>query len=880
MPLFGQSEGANTLYIARSSVAGDHQGRIAEFEPVDLDEQRRLPHGESIALDVGDAWHDVFLWNDVAYVGTPEQLWDDLVPVQGDLESRAPLSLLELAVHAGRDEVVRLAPVAFDFVQEKFGGVRARGWRRQFVRQLLETAIRRVLVGREHALTASQAVAVVERTPGVLSIDLPGIFARALLEKEPFQQAFDGIAKLATLLGAELTPLSSDASAVVEQKPEGLTDDPPGPPPKPATPPAQTEALIIADGRRAREIASHLRRGEGDMLPSGSHIHVAASAREWRDLLSRTGFIADVIVIVLDEDDQEPEMLPDLDAFVRRQAAEGALIVVAPALPANHPSRLFDIGAKGSRLPSESHAILDSAIARSPFWWGKSKRSFDRRIADVIALAIVACRSPVVRRELMDRPGGEPTPVLAVGLMPKAGDSETLLDGPGNLRLGSEVSWVSGDPKRSDPAILFSARINPRDVHSYEIESQVLVEGRRRGNRFPEFAARVLAPIFSSRRGAPARAGFRLEQSQVDNSPVSSALSMPDYSTTFTVANAASTPFNLVVTGETPTLDVIETASRAGWRVARYTDTATLRRLADVERPVTFPDEVDIGPVRSHAIHRRLAARGVDQRDVIRISYDLSSEWLDGLPQADRQSARTNLRPMRSATRPYGEPNSDLLLTRDFVLGDQAGASRLRDLLELDSRTKLAARPLKRSADLVRCWTAPPRGFQRYAIVDGAVPVVVVEMRDDEVPVQDLFVIDGDLAVPTLFRSRVFAVWARATLPPASSWMARFSVVNTFGGFPIVPPFRIIQEESAVALVAQGAAQSRLEELTREVNHHIERAVASHPPSGWKAAHRVTDTLPAMAQLNQVILDFYGLPGDADDVVILRRLQQMNAELD
>jgi hypothetical protein len=236
---------------------------------------------------------------------------------------------------------------------------------------------------------------------------------------------------------------------------------------------------------------------------------------------------------------------------------------------------------------------------------------------------------------------------------------------------------------------------------------------------------------------------------------------------------------------------------------------------------------------------------------------------------------------MRSATRPYGEPSSDLLLTRDFVLGDQPGASRLRDLLELDSRTKLAPRALKRSADLVKCWTPPTPGFQRYAMVDGTVPVVVVEMRDDEVPVQDLFVIDGDLAVPTLFRSGVFAVWARATLPAASSWMARFSVVNTFGGFPIVPPFRIaVQEGGPVALVAEGAVSSRMEELTREVNHHIERAVASHPPSGWKAAHRVTDTLPVMAQLNEMILDLYGLPRDADDIVILRRLQQMNTELD
>lgn len=47
---------------------------------------------------------------------------------------------------------------------------------------------------------------------------------------------------------------------------------------------------------------------------------------------------------------------------------------------------------------------------------------------------------------------------------------------------------------------------------------------------------------------------------------------------------------------------------------------------------------------------------------------------------------------------------------------------------------------------------------------------------------------------------------ARMTLPTASSWMARFSVANTFGGFPLAEPFRIVgQEGSLAALVAHAA---------------------------------------------------------------------------
>ena len=74
VPLFGQSEGANTLYTARCSISGDHRGTIAEFEPVDVDDYERLPDSGSIPLAVGDAWHDVFVWEGVGHVGTPDEL--------------------------------------------------------------------------------------------------------------------------------------------------------------------------------------------------------------------------------------------------------------------------------------------------------------------------------------------------------------------------------------------------------------------------------------------------------------------------------------------------------------------------------------------------------------------------------------------------------------------------------------------------------------------------------------------------------------------------------------------------------------------------------------------------------------------------------------
>ena len=333
-----------------------------------------------------------------------------------------------------------------------------------------------------------------------------------------------------------------------------------------------------------------------------------------------------------------------------------------------------------------------------------------------------------------------------------------------------------------------------------------------------------------------------------------------------------------MVVGETPTVDAVAVADLIGWRVARYTDAATIRRIArKAHRYDVLPDEIDIGSIRSSELGRRLATRGVDQRDIFRINYDLFREWLDALPVAERPVARKSARPMRSAARPYGEPDNDHLLKREYVLGNDPAARQLAKLVQRDGIASLAVRPSKRAADLRHCWTTPSRGFRRYAIVDGTIPVIVVELRQEEVPVEDLFVIDGNEAVPALFRSRVFRIWAQATLPSASSWMARFSVLNTFGGFPIVEPFRIVGQEGSLAALVVNGAPNRLAKLAREVDKHIERTLASLPSRNWKVAHDLDRTVPAMNRLDAIILDYYGLPRDANDIAVLRRLQELNA---
>jgi hypothetical protein len=900
MPLYGTAEGANNVFLARCSTTGDHQGTITGFDAVGVDDQRRLPPGESIDVEVGEPWRDVFLWNDAIFVGTPDQIWAELTSFHSDLEARAPLSLLDLALQARRPEAGRLAPVAMGFVVERFGSPQATGWRRQFLRQRIELGLRNALVGATLPDSEFRAVNLTELTDG-LRLDLPTAIAGALRESVEGRKAIDAVAALAALLGATLMP-RRDISSLEQQ--DALEGDPkPAPIVEPSSPreersdvtpivpePVTKEnganelVTILPYGKRARAVTGHLR--------SGRNRDVRFDSDELEMLLLDHGLLDDgtdspeLLILVIDDDCLDGDRLPpQLERSLSGHIDNGSLVLVAPALPTNRPSVLLQASVRPfpPTGPLPAHAILDTAIARSPFWWGKAKRSFDRRISDVIQLAITAGRNPALRRELVQRNRGESLPVLSLGLLPETGGKGALIDGPGNLRLGSESSWVDGNPKRNDPDIFFSVRMSldggERDPH----DDRLIAEGRRLTNRFPEFAARILTPIREANRRLFDNYSRHVEQLPSIPDELSNDLRAPQHAAAYTFDGEdrdGAMEVKIVVTAETPTLDLIENADRIGWSVVRYTDTASLRRFANEGPKGSFADEVDLGSLRSVEMHRRLATRGVDQRDVFRVGGDLVAEWVDTLPAAERAMARNEGRLRRSATRSFEDSGQDYLFKPEFVLSEHPAAKKLLALISATGRQLAKRRQMQRQADMHKCWTSPSLGFQRYAIVDGAVPAILVELQDHEVPVEDFFVIDGDLAVPALFRSRPFAIWARATLPAASSWMARFSLTNSFGGFPIVPPFRVNLDAHGRTALTLDDMSLPIADLALEVNRHIERVQSSQALSSWKEVHRAADDLPAMQRLNTLILDAYGLAAEADDIRILRRLLKLNARLE
>ena len=879
VPLFGQTEGANAVWIARCSVSGDHGGTISGFEAVDVGEHRRLPLGSSVRLAIGDPWHDVFVWDGEAYVGTPDVLWRAFEGDRRELEELAPVSLFELALYAGQD-VSDLGRLAFGFVRGRFNEMVARRWRRQFLRQWLETEVRRQQKAHRHDEESYRSVTVAESWSGGLTATLPNAIAGKMNEAGTLRGVSARLVGLGAALGAEVAPLGA---GIVDLGTSGSRPPPEGERAESREEPAsdQTDVAVVAVGRRARGIVTLLRRSLRARwvlaeLADGGETLVGSGVRGRQPKLDWAAVSASTVMIVVDEEDFGRAERHRLDRYLRESVEARGVAIIVPALPVNRPSRVFEGEGSLAELVDKCDAILDTAVARSPFWWGNPKRSFDRRIADVVAVCGAACRSPGLREKLRARGTHGSAPVLAVGL-PRTG-GERYRGRRESVRLGSEATWVPGGGDDGDRVVLYRSRVSVDGVWGGGGEGEVVAEVRRNMPRFGEFAGAVVAHALARKRSQRVVVAAPVEGTGVPDG-ISRELAYPGHCRGFHVRSSAGASVNLAVLGERPSVDAVSAADSMGWWIARYTDLATIRRAGEVgDREGALPREIDLGTIRSSWINRQVATRGVDQRDVWRFSHRLFEEWVGGLPAANRRDAREAARPMRSATRHPDEGEGDFVVTREYLArGDDVAAKVLAGLLRREGRYRPDWRTLKRGADLRRCWTMPSEGFRRYGLVDGSIPVIVVQLRLGEVPVEDLFVVDGDAAVPALFRSRVFRIWARATLPSASSWMARFSVTGTFGGFPIVEPFEIRgQEGSPGALVAEGAP-GRLQSLVYEVDDEIERRLAEGHASDWKTAYGTTGR--AMNRLDEMILDWYGLSKEASSIAILRRLRELNARL-
>lgn len=146
LPVFGRSPGANVFYTARSSEPGGASGHIASFDHYDPDALVPLPPEQVRETGVGEPWLDVFLWEDVAYLGTAPEIWHALAEVRERIAEHSPLSLLALAEGVDPAPDLQLVLKAFSWLTRRYGRQKAEEWRNEiYLRGIVLKSVRRQL---------------------------------------------------------------------------------------------------------------------------------------------------------------------------------------------------------------------------------------------------------------------------------------------------------------------------------------------------------------------------------------------------------------------------------------------------------------------------------------------------------------------------------------------------------------------------------------------------------------------------------------------------------------------------------------------------------------------------------------------------------------
>jgi hypothetical protein len=139
LPLYATSAKANALHIGVPSIPADARAKITRFEVYNADAPVALHKHLRRSSGSGCDWLDVFLWNGVVYVGTRAEIWNETLPVRGEMELTAPLSLLALAEGAHAEGGVSYAPAAYNWLAKEWGSSVADRWR-------LDTYLRNVVL--------------------------------------------------------------------------------------------------------------------------------------------------------------------------------------------------------------------------------------------------------------------------------------------------------------------------------------------------------------------------------------------------------------------------------------------------------------------------------------------------------------------------------------------------------------------------------------------------------------------------------------------------------------------------------------------------------------------------------------------------------------
>lgn len=589
--------------------------------------------------------------------------------------------------------------------------------------------------------------------------------------------------------------------------------------------PDSDTVMVVVSGARANVIARHLKEWQGRSdRKQGGHYEPAPlnlvvmaqkelSATSLRHVgpVSAVAWLADDRIIQDSSEDQ-------IRALAELGDPSRPLLII-PALPEDRPSVVLTAQ---SGLGFATGVLVDTSIARSPLpRWGR--RSVDRRIADVIVAALELIHDPFVEMEVAS---AVESPGVFLSWTPDAGASSSF---------ASEAT--SGELAQS-PEGLEQFSTNDRSPTGTRPGVSTLHAPVR---DFISFAAAVVQVAEGSGNGAPpAQRPHKLP----------SQFAFPDLTAIFPGPEG-----DLLLSAERPDPEMIEAAAYGGALLARYTDASTIRAWARGRiRPGATPDEIAMPSLRRFSETRGLVVRGIDPRDIHRLPVDELERLIAAYPTSE---IRTVARGYQAVFDP--QTVKEAAVPIDFLLGaaqeNDAGAEVLAQ------RLRSLRLPAKRLSDLAANW-APPNHGRRWCLEDGTLPARVRPLEPDQVAGQAMFTIDGDDAVPALFLSRIFSIWARATMTRSVSWPSRFAVTRTFETLPIPRQFTLLPDgqNRRIGIFLEGSPD--VQYLAQELGYRL----GEHGAYDRNRVNQLTQ------EIDRHLLGGFDLPTEATDIDILRRL--------
>lgn len=873
LPCYASGPLSNAWYCAVCSIDGDHAGTVSAFDPFDASDIVRLPEASQRAVSVGEPWHDVLLWNGEVYVGTPDIIIDQLGGTVAQLATDAPLTLLDLAMATNSLDRAALAKTAHAHLSAQWGTEDADRWQSDgFVRQQLLIEARRLLA---HSSTLDKAGIIREldivRDGSTMRVVVPDRLRR-LLSLEGVANTFErSVAAFASETGTEVAPLSifaevdgeigdgvlaaGDLASRNDNNSSELA--------------ANGSVLIVTFGPRARQLARYL--GTPDWMPDWNEgrkfPELPTSAIDVvEDLVSLDRADQYSIIIWVTDEEAAGHLARELPRELTHRVESGELLcIIAPVLPAQAPPALLADRSLPGDLPFTT--ILDTSIVRSPFWSGNPKRSIDRRVADLISATaqLVAEGTPLHSWLTTDRPRYEPLLLsISTGRRSDRGE-ESLASEVSSAGLSDSSSQIADEERFS------WLEIPGGKGRTKMLQGEAVV--RRHRPEFRPFAEALFAESRYPRRLDPE---FRVF-GDVPTS-IADCLRYPHLTAAFKSADEREEKL-CVISAEAPSLEALRSASSAGWSLKRYSDheafTQSGRTNRKHGRRSPLPSDISLPQLNRLGRNRGLAVRGVDPRDVIRIRRELHAEWLRRFSESP---LTLTVRWYRATVNRYQEPpeTSDYtaIPVAEFLRAEKDGDPAAKFLRDHDDvETPSAGALAKRTADLRASWACPAAGAWRLMFEDGRLPVRFGLVDDREVAAQKFFTVDGDGSVPLLFTSRLFSIWARATLTRSPSWSSRFSITRTFETFPIPDDFLVISDgEGGRASLRANPKSDRLAPLLEDFE-----PVPSGMFSRWERSREDSSEYhDERFEKEAMLLGLIGLGPDALDLDILERMVDMN----